>query len=401
MFEIKPIFNALLRSKAGALMLLIQVAITVAIVSNAAFIIQDRIEYLQQDTGYPEDEVFSFTVFTYSDDIDLIQKFEENETMLRNLPGVINAVAASEVPLSGSGSASSFQLDADPTDSKSVRAAYSGGDENFLDTLGVSVSEGRNFNPDEVIVSQDLSKIPTVIIVSRAFLEEMFPEGNGLGNTVYMGPAPLKIVGVVDKMMGPWLKDRAADNYIIFPFLQPNNFQKFIVRANAGEREAIMRQIEDIMLEDYNKRVITNVRGMDEAKANYNASDILMMRMLVVLIVVLVLVTALGIFGLTVFNISKRTKQIGTRRALGARKSAIIRYFLVENSIICTAGLVIGSIAALYLGKALLQEYSLPELNNWYIVATALFVLVISLLSVVMPANKAANISPSVATRSI
>jgi len=124
MLEIKPIFNALCRSKAGALMLLIQIAITTAIVSNAAFIINDRIQYLQQDTGYPEHEIFSFSVFTYGTDVQLTQKFEENEVMLRDIPGVISATMISDVPLSGSGSASSFHLEAEPVDSKSVRAAY-------------------------------------------------------------------------------------------------------------------------------------------------------------------------------------------------------------------------------------------------------------------------------------
>jgi putative ABC transport system permease protein len=162
-----------------------------------------------------------------------------------------------------------------------------------------------------------------------------------------------------------------------------------------------MRQIEDLMLEDHAKRVIIGLTALDQAKAEYNASDTLMLRMLIVLITVLLLVTALGIFGLTVFNINKRTKQIGTRRALGARKSAIISYFLVENAIICVVGTIIGSIAALFLGRVLLKHFSIPALDSMYILFTALFVIVISLLSVLMPANKAANISPSIATRSI
>ena len=155
------------------------------------------------------------------------------------------------------------------------------------------------------------------------------------------------------------------------------------------------------MLEDHNKRVIVGLRGMDEAKEMYNAADTLMLRMLVVLIVVLLSVTALGIFGLTVFNINKRTKQIGTRRALGARKSAIINYFLVENIIICLAGTAIGSIAAVFLGQSLLNFYSLPALDSLYILSTVVFVVIISILSVIMPASRAANISPSIATRSI
>ena len=68
MFEIKPIFNALCRSKVGAVLLLIQIAITTAIV-NAAFIIQDRIGYLSQQTGYPEEDIFVFHVMMFGQDV--------------------------------------------------------------------------------------------------------------------------------------------------------------------------------------------------------------------------------------------------------------------------------------------------------------------------------------------
>lgn len=401
MFEIKPIFNALLRSKAGAMMLLIQIAITTAIVSNASFIIYDRMQYLQQETGYPEDEIFSIDVLTYGTDIDLSQKFEENETMLRNLPSVKNASMFSVAPLSGSGSASSFGINPTNEEGLQVRSAHLFTDEYGIDTLGLKIAEGRNFNRDEVIVTNERKLLTQVIVASRSFVDEIFPEGNGLGQTVYLGNMPLKIIGIVDKMMGPWLKDSRPNNLVIIPYIEAKSLQKILIRTAPGDRASLMGEIEDIMLNDYNKRVIIGVNGMDEMKAEYNASDLLMLRMLVVLIVVLVLVTGLGIFGLTVFNINKRTKQIGTRRALGARKSDIVRYFLIENSMICLAGISIGSVTAVYLGKVLLEHYSLPALDNTYIVLTMVFVFITSLLSVLLPANKAANISPSVATRSI
>lgn len=401
MLDIKPIFNSLRRSKAGAMMLFVQIAITLAIVSNAAFIIMDRIDYLQQETGYPEEDIFHFSVVTFGTDIDKIQQIQNDETMLRNLPGVINAVHMSEVPLSGSGSASSFSLDADPENSKSARAAYSMGDENIIDTLGVTIIEGRNYSQEEVVIQYNPDEVPTVGLVTKAFAQEMYPEGDALENTLYFGPYPLKIIGIVEKMKGPWLKDRASDNMIIFPMVTEQNFQKIVVRTEPGQRAAVMRQIEDLMIEEYDKRVISTPRAMDVSKDDYNASDILMMRMLVVLICVLVLVTALGIFGLTVFNINKRTKQIGTRRALGARKSDIVRYFLVENSIICVLGLATGSVAAIYLGQALMTHYSLPALDSTYVAVTAAMVFLVSLASVLMPSIKASNISPSVATRSV
>ncbi|WP_395338201.1 ABC transporter permease [Ningiella sp. W23] len=403
MLEIKPIFNALCRSKAGALMLLVQIAITLAIVSNAAFIITDRLEYLNQETGYPEQDLFSFTIMTYGSDIDKLQQIQNDEQSLRELPGVINAAHMSEVPLSGSGSGGNFMDGPSEDDHKSVRASYTFGDENALESLGLNVSEGRNFTQEDVVIQYDQIEdgVPTVGIVSRTFAQKMFEDEPALGKTIYFGPFPLEIIGIVEKMKGPWLRDSASDQYIIMPMNSELNFQKMVVRTEPGQREAIMGQVEELILNNYNERVVTNLRGFDVAKQEYNASDTLMMRMLVVLVIILVLVTALGIFGLTVFNINKRTKQIGTRRALGAKKRDIVRYFVIENVLICTMGLILGAIGAIYLGQFLLQLYSLPALDNTYVFATAIFVLVVSLTSVFFPATKAASISPSVATRSV
>ena len=401
MLEIKPIFHALCRSKVGAILLLIQIAITTAIVSNAAFIIQDRVSYLSQETGYPEQDIFVFNVMMFGKDVSPSQQYELDEAMLRQIPGVVDAAYSSNTPLSGSGSSSDFSLKPAPEESKSARSSYMFIDEHGINTYGVKLIAGRNYTEDEVIVTDNYDELSKVTVVTKTLLDELFPEGNGLGQTVYFGDIPMKIIGVIDLMKGPWLKDSRPDNVALLPFIKPGTNARFVVRTEPGQRQSVMNRVEEAMLKNYNKRVISRIRGLDDDKESYMAEDTLMMRMLIVLITILVLVTALGIFGLTLFNISKRTKQIGTRRALGARKSAIISYFLVENAMICIVGLVIGVIAAVYLGQLLMQHFSIAQLDVSYVLATALAVFVMSLLAVLAPAKRAANISPSIATRTI
>lgn len=401
MLEIKPIFHALCRSKVGAILLLIQIAITTAIVSNAAFIIQDRISYLSQETGYPEQDIFVFNVMMFGKDVSPSQQYELDEAMLRQIPGVVDAAYSSNTPLSGSGSSSDFSLKPAPEESKSARSSYMFIDEHGINTYGVKLIAGRNYTEDEVIVTDNYDELSKVTVVTKTLLDELFPDGNGLGQTVYFGDIPMKVIGVIDLMKGPWLKDSRPDNVALLPFIKPGTNARFVVRTEPGQRQSVMNRVEEAMLKNYNKRVISRIRGLDDDKESYMAEDTLMMRMLIVLITILVLVTALGIFGLTLFNISKRTKQIGTRRALGARKSAIISYFLVENAMICIVGLVIGVIAAVYLGQLLMQHFSIAQLDVSYVLATALAVFVMSLLAVLAPAKRAANISPSIATRTI
>lgn len=401
MLEIKPIFHALCRSKVGAILLLIQIAITTAIVSNAAFIIQDRVSYLSQETGYPEQDIFVFNVMMFGKDVSPSQQYELDEAMLRQIPGVVDAAYSSNTPLSGSGSSSDFSLKPAPEESKSARSSYMFIDEHGINTYGVKLIAGRNYTEDEVIVTDNYDELSKVTVVTKTLLDELFPDGNGLGQTVYFGDIPMKVIGVIDLMKGPWLKDSRPDNVALLPFIKPGTNARFVVRTEPGQRQSVMNRVEEAMLKNYNKRVISRIRGLDDDKESYMAEDTLMMRMLIVLITILVLVSALGIFGLTLFNISKRTKQIGTRRALGARKSAIISYFLVENAMICLVGLVIGVIAAVYLGQVLMQHFSIAQLDISYVLATALAVFVMSLLAVLAPAKRAANISPSIATRTI
>jgi putative ABC transport system permease protein len=401
MLELKPIFNSLCRSKVGALLLLAQIAITTAIVSNAAFIINDRLQYLQQETGFPEQDIFKFNSLTFGNDINIIQQTERDEQLLRSLTNVIDAVAINAVPLTGGGSGSSFSLKPTGEKAKQSSASYFFVDEHAINTLGVELIAGRNFTAGDVIVSDNDNKTPNVAIITQAMADDLFPKQNALGQRIYLGDFVLEIIGIIDLMKGPWLKDERKDRSVLIPYVKIGAFQQFMVRTEPGSRTEVMKNIEDKLLHAYDKRVISDLNGLDEKKADYVAEDVLMMRMLIVIIVVLILVTALGIFGLTLFNISKRTKQIGTRRALGARKSSIVRYFILENSLVCAAGLILGAIASVLLGQQLMQLYSVPALSMFYVLATALSVFLISILAVIGPARRAANISPSIATRSI
>ncbi|PCK31345.1 ABC transporter permease [Pseudoalteromonas piscicida] len=399
MLELKPIINALLRAKVGAVLAILQLALTLAIVSNSLSIISERVTYLNKPTGYPEEAILTFNVMSFDESIDVNKQLIIDENTLKAIPGVIEAAGVSSVPLSGGGSNSGFSLT--PEDGKNISAGHMYGNEQVIRTMGVKLIEGRDFTANDVLISSEYARQPDVVIASKAFTDEIFGEGKGLGGTIYFGGAPLQVVGIVEQMVNSWPRFNNAERLIVFPMVNSDGFQKFLVRTEPKMRDEVMKKIESALLQDNPNRVITSIKGLDEVKARYNSKDVLMLRMLLVLIAALVTVTALGIFGLTQFNISKRTKQIGTRRALGARKSAIVRYFVVENLVVCAVGLVIGAVATIYLGQQLMSLYSVPPLEMSYIGITALGLIILSVVSVILPAKKAAGISPSIATRSV
>lgn len=108
-----------------------------------------------------------------------------------------------------------------------------------------------------------------------------------------------------------------------------------------------------------------------------------------------------NIIGLASFNVSRRTRQIGIRRALGATRTAIVRYFMVENFVVSTIGIAVGGVLAVALNMFMVESFALKPLS-WYVIPTAMTVLwVVGQIAVAGPARKASNITPAIATRSI
>jgi putative ABC transport system permease protein len=118
-------------------------------------------------------------------------------------------------------------------------------------------------------------------------------------------------------------------------------------------------------------------------------------------IFLLVSITSLGIIGLASFSVRQRTKQIGTRRAVGATRKDIMRYFMVENLLVTTMGVALGAILAVVFNVWLVNEYSLEKLDLLYIPVGVVSLWILGQLAVLMPAIKAAGIAPAIATRTV
>ena len=121
--------------------------------------------------------------------------------------------------------------------------------------------------------------------------------------------------------------------------------------------------------------------------------------MLMAFVQVTLVVTALGIIGLASFWVQQRSKQIGIRRALGATRGQILRYFQTENFLLATLGIVLGMLAAYAINLALMNMYELPRMPLHYLPLGALLLWVLGQIAVFGPARRAAAVPPAVATR--
>ncbi len=114
------------------------------------------------------------------------------------------------------------------------------------------------------------------------------------------------------------------------------------MRTEPGKLDSVMAAVEAALRKRDPNRVVGKLRTVQNYKQSSYASDSLMAVTLSVVTGLVLIFSALGIFGLATFNVNTRTRQIGTRRAVGARKRDIVSYFMAENWMVTTLGVVVG-----------------------------------------------------------
>ena len=144
--ELRPILSALMRNRAGAILVALQIAITLAIVVNAVYLTQQRVSKVGRPTGIDDQNIFSFSVTGFEKDFDFQAMVRDDMALLRQMPGVVDAAPISQVPLSGSGSSSGYYSLPDKKGKQSP-ANFFRVDDHGINSLGASLSAGKNFEP--------------------------------------------------------------------------------------------------------------------------------------------------------------------------------------------------------------------------------------------------------------
>jgi putative ABC transport system permease protein len=401
--NIRPILSALLRNRTGAVLVAVQIAIALAVLVNAVYIVKQRVDHVTRSTGIDEDNIFVVNGSGFTGDYDHVASVREDLAWLREQPGVIAATPINAVPLSGSGSANA--VTAVPNDTANVRPVnVFEVDHQGMEALGLRLIAGRPFAETEILPPTIGSEHLPQMIVTRALAEAVFPgEGErAVGRTIYdfLG-RPITITGIVEHMHGSWVHWPTIGQVALVPRLPSGPSVFYLVRTAAGQRDGLLAKAEAHLSTSNPGRVVSSVRPFAQYKQRSYLADRNMAIFLVAVTVLMFGITGLGIFGLATFNVSTRTRQIGTRRAVGARRGDIVRYFLVENWLVTTAGVVLGCAAALAVGYQLSLRYELPRLDLYYLVGGVLVVWGLGQLAAWQPARRAAAISPSVATRTV
>ncbi|MBE1302319.1 MAG: FtsX-like permease family protein [Alteromonadaceae bacterium] len=404
--EMGPIIRSLTRNKTGAVLIALQIAVTMAIVLNAVFIIGERNDLIARVSGVDEANSFQISSTGFASDFNHMQTLEQDLLDIRAIPGVVAVTTINAIPTSGSGWSMSLQTESGENKTDVGTAVYMV-DQNGIEALSVELIAGSNFSENEIRYRDGNQEgWPQNIIITKALANDMFPEldyAEVVGKTVYINyTEPMQIIGIIDQLQAPWIGWNKLENAMLSPeHIASGDFSRYFVRTEPGMRDDIMLQVEELLAKRANERLVEGLRSFEEVRERSYSRHEAMIQILFVVMITLVSITGKGIVGLASFNVNRRRKQIGTRRALGASKAQIIRYFMVENFLITTFGIVLGMAMTMGLNMTLVSVFELGRMNLMYLPLGAICFWLLGQLAVFGPAIKAASTPPALATRTV
>lgn len=409
--HLRPILSTLFRNRTAPLLVAMQVAISLAILCNALYVVNLRFVAAVRPSGIGEEQnmlrVGYYPIDQKTAEESRQLKYRQKE-LLMAMPGVASVALTNQTPFANSDSRTSIA-----TDNKQVQPTTHAGEyespDSLVKTLGLRLTEGRDFNEADVIEvdpKKESGVRSKVVIVSQALAKIMYPDSTSvIGKSLFFGSGSdakeAQIIGVVETLITPSAENALESNYtVISPIRNLERWSNFVIRTEPGQRDHILAEVDEQIKKAGTGLVTIMSTSIEKERARRYQADKALAWMLIAVSALLLLVTASGIVGMSTLWVTQRTKQIGVRRALGARKSDVLRYFITENFLITTGGIVFGLLFALGVNQLLVSQFELPRLPLSYLFVAPFIFWLLGICAVFAPAWRAANISPSIATRS-
>ncbi len=403
MMQINQVISTIKRNKATSLLVILQVALTLMIVSNAVFNTLISLELWNQPTGLAENRLISVRHQVFDPQVDVATMIENDQLRLNKIAGVSGVLLTSEIPLdSQRANVHAVFLD-NSEDAKDNLIERFDSDEKLLSMIDATLVEGRNFNPTEIIRGQMGEVDPTVavVMVSEAFAGAVFPGESALGKTLWLskGAEPVKIIGVYSD----FLAGEALENYhtLIRPLVlwRTDEELNYLLKADVDVTQPLLDAITDSLYQTRG-RYVSVVEALSRPKKRmYDGRGSHAFTLLGISALAMV-ITGMGITGLITFTVNQRRKQIGIRRALGGSKKQIINFFIIEISLLTAIGVVVGVILMALLNYLMANQSGgqsdIQLLPLFGLIAT---IWLINLLASWLPARRAAQIEPAIVTR--
>jgi putative ABC transport system permease protein len=316
---------------------------------------------------------------------------------LRSLPGVQAVGAAMPLPLTGSRINMAFKIQGRPQTDEHISADYALVSSGFLQTMKIPLLRGREFN------SADSATSEKVCLVSQAFARHYFPGQDALGQNLIFGftyrDLPRRIVGIVADVKFNELSEE-PDPEMYVPYQQdPLQAINIVVRVPSSAM-AISTAIRQQLSALDSSLAIDDIEPMDSILHDAVNPERFRTLLLSLFGLIAVLLASVGIYGVLAYDVSRRTRELAIRMALGADPGSVMKMILARGLQLALIGLGIGVLAALAVTRLMSSLlFAVSAADPLTYTSVAILLLLVAALACYLPARRAMHVDPMVALR--
>jgi predicted permease len=383
-----------------------QIALAMVLVAGAALLLRSFALLRRVDPGFRADGALAFRVSlpesAYPDDARLLSFHDELQRRLEALPGVRSVGAVAGLPLSGNRFNISFTVEGRPEippaqqPTMEVRVATPG----YFRTIGIPVRRGRGFT------DADGPEAPQVVVLSESAVRRFFAGEEPIGKRIRLGfgrgrgrRAGGEVVGVAGDVKETSLGAESPPE-IYVPYAQfPIQSMDLVLRTGVPPRS--LAAVAERVVHGLDAELpVAKVATLDEVLARSVSEPRFYAVLLGSFAGTALFLAALGLFGVTSYAVTQRTRELAVRIALGAGRTEVLRMVLRDALLLGACGVAVGLAGALLLSRALSSLlYSLSPRDPLTLGGVALLLLATTLVAGYVPARRATRVDPAAALR--
>ncbi len=387
------------RSRARNTLVVVEVALSVMLLSGAGLLIRSFLAVLQANPGFDGNNIITLLTILppsrYPNDASQARFTAAAVDRIGALPGVVSAGVVNTVPLSNLGGNTSVHVEGTPADQAAPIIGYRAVEGGYFDAFHMKLTSGRFFT------AQDRAGSPGVVLLSQAAAKKFFGDRDPVGHRVIMGNSngAVTVVGTVQDVREVAL-DQPAPPLIYYPFSQRPEPVFVLLARTTGDPYLTLPAIRRELAAIDPDLAAFLVRTMPELQA----STLELRRFHLVLLggfaAAALVMAAIGLYGLVSYSVTQRTREIGIRVALGAGPGLVRQLLLKEGGILVLIGLSLGLIGSLATTRVLkAQLVNVAPIDPLAIGGTVVVLLLVTVVAVLAPARRATRVDPLVALR--
>ena len=382
-----------------------QVALGIVLTAGAGLLISSFVKLMHEDIGFQPDHLLTFRFETPDNRYEKTraQFYNNYFERLRALPGVQSAAGTLVLPMTDDNADVTFQNPEHPMPEGQLPSAdISLISPDYFRTMETPILKGRDFT------DADKAGAPQVMIINQAFAEKYFPNEDSLGKKLKPGagdqttggPTWRVIVGVVGNMRHSMTQQRERPGYFLPSAQLPSWCCLISVVRTSVEPSSLEPSVRSLVTSMDKDIPVTDLRTMLELMSLQLSQPRFAMVLLGTFAGLALLLTVVGLYGVMMYSVSRRTREIGVRLALGAQRAMVLRMVLRDASLLLVSGIAIGLAASLTFASVLkTMLYGTASRDPLVLAAVCAVVGLTGLLAAYLPALRAAAIEPMEALR--